>query len=64
MLPNSNSGGSKNSLNKIQQKSLVDKKNYALQKAYQKISEPCNGYQLPKSASDAAKHLYKAAERR
>ena len=58
--PNSNSGSSKNSLNKIQQKSLVDKKNYALQTAYQKISELCNGYQLPKSASDAAKHLYKA----
>lgn len=58
--PNSNSGSSKNSLNKIQQKSLVDKKNYALQTAYQKISELCNGYQLPKSARDAAKHLYKA----
>ncbi|KAL6454388.1 SUA7 Transcription initiation factor IIB [Candida maltosa Xu316] len=52
--------GSKNNLNKIQQKSLVDKKNFALQAAYQRISELCNGYQLPKSVSDAAKHLYKA----
>ena len=57
---NPGGSGSKNNLNKIQQKSLVDKKNYALQAAYQRISELCNGYQLPKSVSDAAKHLYKA----
>lgn len=57
---NPGGSGSKNNLNKIQQKSLVDKKNYALQAAYQRISELCNGYQLPKPVSDAAKHLYKA----
>ncbi|EGW34148.1 uncharacterized protein SPAPADRAFT_59562 [Spathaspora passalidarum NRRL Y-27907] len=47
-------------LTRIQQKSLVDKKNNALNAAYIRIQELCNGYQLPKTVTDAAKHLYKA----
>ncbi|EMG46875.1 SUA7 Transcription initiation factor IIB [Candida maltosa Xu316] len=46
-------------LNRAQSKSLVDKKDNALAAAYAKISQMCDGYQLPKIVSDGAKEVYK-----
>lgn len=46
-------------LNRAQLKSLVDKKDNALVAAYAKISQMCDGYQLPKIVQDAAKEVYK-----
>lgn len=46
-------------LNRAQAKSLVDKKDNALVAAYSKISQMCNGYQLPKIVQDGAKEVYK-----
>lgn len=46
-------------LNRAQSKSLVDKKDNALAAAYVKISQMCDGYQLPKIVLDGAKEVYK-----
>lgn len=46
-------------LNRAQLKSLVDKKDNALSAAYAKISQMCDGYQLPKIVQDGAKEVYK-----
>ncbi|KAK6463586.1 putative transcription initiation factor IIB [Scheffersomyces coipomensis] len=46
-------------LNRAQSKSLVDKKDNALAAAYAKISQMCDGYQLPKIVQDGAKEVYK-----
>lgn len=46
-------------LNRAQSKSLVDKKDNALSAVYAKISQMCDGYQLPKIVQDAAKEVYK-----
>lgn len=46
-------------LNRAQSKSLVDKKDNALSAAYTKISQMCDGYQLPKIVQDGAKEVYK-----
>ncbi|KAG7664024.1 uncharacterized protein J8A68_002462 [[Candida] subhashii] len=46
-------------LNRAHSKSLVDKKDNALAAAYAKISQMCDGYQLPKIVQDGAKEVYK-----
>ncbi|KAH3669551.1 hypothetical protein WICMUC_004973 [Wickerhamomyces mucosus] len=46
-------------LNKAQSKSIVDKKDNALQAAYAKISMMCDAAQLPKIVQDGAKQAYK-----
>lgn len=46
-------------LNRAQLKSLVDRKDNALAAAYAKISQMCDGYQLPKIVQDGAKEVYK-----
>lgn len=46
-------------LNRAQAKSLVDKRDNALLAAYSKISQMCDGYQLPKIVQDGAKEVYK-----
>lgn len=46
-------------LNRAQSKSLVDKKDNALAAAYSKLSQMCDGYQLPKIVQDGAKEVYK-----
>lgn len=46
-------------LNKAQSKSIVDKKDNALQSAYAKISMMCDAAQLPKIVQDGAKQAYK-----
>lgn len=46
-------------LSRAQSKSLVDKKDNALAAAYSKISQMCDGYQLPKIVQDGAKEVYK-----
>ncbi|EGV63495.1 transcription initiation factor IIB [Yamadazyma tenuis] len=46
-------------LSRAQSKSLVDKKDNALAAAFAKISQMCDGYQLPKIVQDAAKEVYK-----
>ncbi|CCE87105.1 Piso0_005644 [Millerozyma farinosa CBS 7064] len=46
-------------LNRAQSKSLVDKKDNALAAAYAKISQMCDGYQLPRIVQDSAKEVYK-----
>ncbi|KAG7807566.1 hypothetical protein KL921_004324 [Ogataea angusta] len=46
-------------LNRIQNRSVVDRKDYALQSAYSKISQLCDGYQLPRVVQDGAKEVYK-----
>lgn len=46
-------------LNRAQSKSLVDRKDNALAAAYAKISQMCDGYQLPKIVQDGAKEVYK-----
>lgn len=46
-------------LNRAQSKSLVDRKDNALSAAYAKISQMCDGYQLPKIVQDGAKEVYK-----
>lgn len=46
-------------LNRAQSKSLVDKKDNALASAYAKLSQMCDGYQLPKIVQDGAKEVYK-----
>ncbi|ODQ79829.1 hypothetical protein BABINDRAFT_36614 [Babjeviella inositovora NRRL Y-12698] len=46
-------------LNRAQSKNLADKKDHALQAAFAKISQMCDGYQLPKIVQDGAKEVYK-----
>ncbi|CCH41577.1 Transcription initiation factor IIB [Wickerhamomyces ciferrii] len=46
-------------LNKAQSKSIVDKKDNALQSAYAKISMMCDAAQLPRIVQDGAKQAYK-----
>ncbi|KAH3669420.1 hypothetical protein OGAPHI_001541 [Ogataea philodendri] len=46
-------------LNRIQNRSVVDRKDYALQAAYSRISLLCDGYQLPRVVQDGAKEVYK-----
>lgn len=46
-------------LNKAQNKSVVDKKDNALQSAYAKISMMCDAAQLPRIVQDGAKQAYK-----
>lgn len=46
-------------LNRAQAKSLVDRRDNALSAAYSKISQMCDGYQLPKIVQDGAKEVYK-----
>lgn len=46
-------------LNRAQSRSLVDKKDNALSAAYTKISQMCDGYQLPRIVQDGAKEYYK-----
>lgn len=46
-------------LNRAQSKSLVDRKDNALASAYARISQMCDGYQLPKIVQDGAKEVYK-----
>lgn len=46
-------------LNKAQSKSVVDKKDNALQAAYSKISMMCDAAQLPRIVQDGAKQAYK-----
>lgn len=46
-------------LNRAQSRSLVDRRDNALAAAYAKISQMCDGYQLPKIVQDGAKEVYK-----
>lgn len=46
-------------LNRAQSKSFSDRKDNALSLAYAKISQMCDGYQLPKIVQDGAKEVYK-----
>ncbi|CUM68442.1 uncharacterized protein PRCAT00006165001 [Priceomyces carsonii] len=46
-------------LNRAQSMSLVDRKDNALAAAYSKISQMCDGYQLPRIVQDGAKEVYK-----
>lgn len=49
-------------LNRAQNKSSLDKGNKSLLQAYKQIGALCDGWQLPTSVSDTAKHLYKDAD--
>ena len=46
-------------LNRAQQRSLVDRKDNVLVSAFAKISQMCDGYQLPRIVQDGAKEVYK-----
>lgn len=60
VISNSQEGGRvARELNRTQGKSVADKKDHALQTAYAKISQMCDGYQLPKVVQDGAKEVYK-----
>jgi transcription initiation factor TFIIB len=49
-------------LHRAQNKSSHDKGNKGLLQAYKQIGALCDGWQLPTSVSDTAKHLYKDAD--
>ncbi|EMC93019.1 hypothetical protein BAUCODRAFT_270595 [Baudoinia panamericana UAMH 10762] len=49
-------------LHRAQNKSNMDKTNKGLLQAYKQIGALCDGWQLPSSVSDTAKHLYKDAD--
>jgi transcription initiation factor TFIIB len=49
-------------LHRAQNKSSLDKGNKGLLQAYKQIGALCDGWQLPTSVSDTAKHLYKDAD--
>jgi transcription initiation factor TFIIB len=49
-------------LSRAQNKSNHDKGNKALLQAYKQIGALCDGWQLPMSVSDTAKHLFKDAD--
>lgn len=56
-------GGMRNKeLHRAQNKSNLDKGNKNLLQAYKQIGAYCDGWQLPSSVSDTAKHIYKDAE--
>ena len=56
-------GGMKSKeLHRAQNKSNVDKGNKGLLQAYKQIGALCDGWQLPGTVSDTAKHLYKDAD--
>lgn len=46
-------------LNRTQSKSFADKRSHTLQAAFSKITQMCDGYQLPKVVQDGAKEVYK-----
>jgi transcription initiation factor TFIIB len=49
-------------LHRAQNKANLDKGNKALLQAYKQIGALCDGWQLPNSVSDTAKHLFKDAD--
>ena len=49
-------------LHRAQNKANLDKGNKSLLQAYKQIGALCDGWQLPSTVSDTAKHLYKDAE--
>lgn len=49
-------------LHRAQNKTNVDKGNKGLLQAYKQIGALCDGWQLPTSVSDTAKHIYKDAD--
>ena len=49
-------------LHRAQNKANLDKGNKGLLQAYKQIGALCDGWQLPNSVSDTAKHLYKDAD--
>lgn len=49
-------------LHRAQNKASLDKGNKALLQAYKQIGGLCDGWQLPASVSDTAKHLFKDAD--
>ncbi|KAI5360991.1 Putative transcription factor TFIIB, Zinc finger, TFIIB-type, cyclin, Cyclin-like superfamily [Septoria linicola] len=49
-------------LHRAQNKANLDKGNKSLLQAYKHIGALCEGWQLPSTVSDSAKHLYKDAE--
>ena len=49
-------------LHRAQNKANLDKGNKSLLQAYKQIGALCDGWQLPNSVSDTAKHLYKDAD--
>lgn len=49
-------------LSRAQNRSNLDKGNKALLQAYKQIGALCDGWQLPQTVSDTAKHLYKDAD--
>lgn len=55
-------GAKSRELNRAQNKSNLDKGNKGLLQAYKQINALCDGWQLPGSVSDTAKHLYKDAD--
>ncbi len=46
-------------LNRVQNKSGMDKRDINLQQAFSKVSQMCEGYALPKIVQDASKEVYK-----
>lgn len=46
-------------LSRAQSRSLVDRRDNALTSAFAKISQMCDGYQLPRIVQDGAKEVYK-----
>lgn len=46
-------------LNKAQSRSIVDRRDHALQSAYARMSQMCEGYHLPKIVQEAAKEVFK-----
>lgn len=56
-------GGIRNKdLHRAQNKANLDKGNKVLMQAYKQIGALCDGWQLPSSVSDSAKHIYKDAD--
>ncbi|KAK5132193.1 hypothetical protein LTR08_009316 [Meristemomyces frigidus] len=49
-------------LHRAQNKANIDKGNKGLLQAYKQIGALCDGWQLPMSVSDTAKHIYKDAD--
>lgn len=49
-------------LSRAQNRSNLDKGNKGLLQAYKQIGALCDGWQLPNSVSDTAKHIYKDAD--
>ncbi|CAK3915184.1 related to transcription initiation factor IIB [Lecanosticta acicola] len=55
-------GAKSRELSRAQNKSNLDKGNKSLLQAYKQIGALCDGWQLPGSVSDTAKHLYKDSD--